>query len=214
MEQVTTTSTETTVKLPETASEHQAGRGIRRRVLTVILSLILIAIVVITTVTVLSARVISQRAGEISSQSLRSQAETYMEQITSSAARENDLILDRANRDVQAVADSVAVAYQTLGKAEGLSADTFWSFDEKMFQIEDGQYMNGKDDLTTVLVPNFQEIDNAVRYDVEIGGYVELVLAGIFENNPTLDKSTQPLKKLTHLMLVNLNIVDKYPRID
>ena len=87
-----------TVKLPPSASRTQRHRGIRRNMLTAVISLILTAVIVITIVMVISpARVVSQRAQMISSESLRAQAETYLQQITVSTARENDLILDRAN---------------------------------------------------------------------------------------------------------------------
>jgi GAF domain-containing protein/HAMP domain-containing protein len=187
MERKTPQSQETTVRSrPKVFSEQQRS-SIRGRLLAVTLGLTLITITVITIVAALSARNASQRAQEISSESLRVQAETYMEQLTSSAARENDLILDRANRDVQAVAAAVAAVYDRMGSDESPEGQMYWSFDTYMHQVEGGQYMNGKEDLTTVLVPNFQAIDEAVKRDVGLGGYLEPVMQGVFENNPNAE---------------------------
>lgn len=180
-------SKETTVRARPSLLTTQPSQSIRNRLLLASISLIIFAITIITAVAIISARNVSLRAQQISGQSLNTQALDYLEQINSSAANEIDLILDRSTRNVQSVADTVLEIYTDLGPTYGQGDRVFWPVDEHMFVSEDGQFMNSEADITSVLVPNFKEIDEAVVRDIELGGYLEFIMEGIAQNNPNME---------------------------
>ena len=155
-----------------------AFRGIRSRLLVLTLSTTIVAITVITVVAIISANNLNARAQQASSQSLRAQAEAYLIQVNQTIAEQNDLILDRAARDVQTVAEAAAAIY-----ADNPPSD-FWPPQEHMFTGSNGQYMNGEDDVSSVFVPAFKEIDENVLRDIELGAYLDLTMAPVFNNNP------------------------------
>ena len=103
--------------------------SIRTRLLALALGLTLVALVVIALVAFDSASNVIRQAQQTSSESLRAQAEVYLQQINASIAGQNNLILDRAARDVQAVADTTAAIFNgessnqpltSLGQAKNL----------------------------------------------------------------------------------------------
>ena len=160
---------------------------IRDRVSAVVLSFILVTIVAVGVIAVLATNNISNQAQEISSQSIRSQSVTYMEQLTASSGEENDLILDRAAKDVLTIAENIASIYHNMGDDPDFNYSAFWPVDDHMYVAEDGQLMNGTEDLTSVYVPIFQEVNQAVIRDIELGGYIEFILDSIFKNNPNAE---------------------------
>src|SRR4030042_2314646 len=117
-------------------------QSIRNRLLAVALAVIGVAIVVITFVTIDTANSVGRRAQEVSSQSLRSQAEAYLVQINKTIADQSNLILDRAARDIETVADSTAAIYN------GNLPEDYWPASEHVFTGPEGQFLNGGDDTS------------------------------------------------------------------
>lgn len=174
---------------------------LRDRVSAVVLSFIIITIIAVGVIAVFATNYISNQAQQISTETLRTQAETYLGQLTDSAAGENDLILDRAAKDVQTLAETAATIFTKMGAEPAIpdggdenqpgetdfNYSAYWPADEHMFLTENGIYMNGEEDLSTVFVPIFQEYNTAVIRDIELGGYLEISLASIYKHNPNAD---------------------------
>jgi GAF domain-containing protein/HAMP domain-containing protein len=150
--------------------------------LALALAVIVVAIVVITVVTIDTANSVGRRAQEVSSQSLRSQAEAYLVQINKTIADQSNLILDRAARDSETVADSTAAIYN------GNLPEDYWPADQHVFTGPDGQFLNSGEDTSSVFVPNTRAeqgvLGEEIIRDVELSAYLDLVLPSVKENNP------------------------------
>ncbi len=162
----------------ETGRPPQGARSIRSQLLVLAVGIIVIAVLVTTVVGYDLASNVIQRAQQTSSESLREQAEAYLIQINNTIASQNNLILDRAAKDVKAVADTTAAIYD-----EDLLPD-YWKVENHLISGPDGQRLNGLEDISSVFVPNTQEYGAEVIRDVELSAYLDLVLPAIKENNP------------------------------
>ncbi len=152
--------------------------SIRNQLLGLALGAILIAILVTTLVAFDLAGAVIRQAQQTSSQSLRSQAETYLVQINKSIADQNNLVLDRAVKDVQAAAETAAANFN------GDLPSGYWTGETHLVAGPEGQMLNGESDITSVFIPNMQPPSTALNRDVELSGYLDLVLPGIMNNNP------------------------------
>ncbi len=164
-----------------------AGRtssSIRTRLIALALGLTLFSLIVFALVAFYSASDVINRAQQISSQSLRSQAEVYLQQINTSIAEQNNLVLDRAARDVQAVADTTATIFNREGSNQPLA-----SMDQAKGMIggPDGQYLGKKDDVSSLFIPKTVADpmhDPVIQRDINLSAYLDLVLPAIKNNNP------------------------------
>ncbi len=165
-------------------SNIRTSSSIRTRLLALALGLTLVALVVIALVAYDSASTVIRRAQQTSSESLRSQAEIYLQQINASIAGQNNLILDRAARDVQVVADTTAAIFNGESSNQPLT-----SLDQAKSLVAGpkGQYLNKKEDVSSIFVPNTAanpQTDPALQRDVDLSAYLDLVLPAIKKNNP------------------------------
>jgi GAF domain-containing protein/HAMP domain-containing protein len=144
----------------------------------------------------------SRIANQISSTALRDQAEEYLVNLTLASARENDLTLEKVNLDAQKVAGYIATLYDNK---EILLKDPYWQAANHMSTRPDGQYANPADDLSSVYVPNFQEVDVDVTQDIELSGYLDLLFASIFDRNPNIEAIYYATPR---------NVVRYYPNVD
>ena len=162
----------------------RAPTSIRTRLLALALGLTLLALVVVTLAAFDSASNVIGRAQQISSQSLRLQAEDYLQQINTSIAEQNNLVLDRAARDVQAVADTTATIFNRDGSDQPLASQ---DQAKDMVPGPDGQYLGKKEDVSSVYIPKTVADpmnDPVVQRDVNLSAYLDLVLPAIKNNNP------------------------------
>jgi GAF domain-containing protein len=153
-------------------------RSIRGRLIAQSLGSMIFAILVVTAVAINSANNLSLRAQRMSNESLRSQTEASLRQINQSAAIQNNLILDRAARDVQTVANAATAIYS------GDLPTGYWPPMEHIYRGPEGQYLNGGEDTSSVFVPNTGKLDQGTLQDIELSAYLDLVMAPVFENNP------------------------------
>ncbi len=131
-----------------------------------------------------SASSVIRQAQQTSSESLRAQAEVYLQQINASIAGQNNLILDRAARDVQAAADATAAIFNAESSNQPL---TGLDQAKNLVTGPQGQYLNKKEDVSSIFVPNTvgnPQTDPALQRDVDLSGYLDLVLPAIKNNNP------------------------------
>jgi GAF domain-containing protein len=152
--------------------------------LALALGLTLVALVVIALVAFDSASNVIRQAQQTSSESLRAQAEVYLQQINASIAGQNNLILDRAARDVQAVADTTAAIFNSESSAQPL---TSLGQAKNLVSGPQGQFLNKKEDVSSIFIPNTvgnPQTDPALQRDVDLSAYLDLVLPAIKKNNP------------------------------
>lgn len=169
---------------PGGSGEVNVRASIRSQLLLLSLGMMAVAIIVISITAVSSAQSARNRAIDVSTQIIRQQAIDYLSQIARSSARENDLLLQQAVHDVQTVAASAAAIFNPT---RPLPPGDFWPVEKHMTIGASGQYKNGLEDITSVFVPNIQTIDDRVIQDIELGGYLELILPGAFRNNPNAE---------------------------
>jgi GAF domain-containing protein/HAMP domain-containing protein len=164
------------------ASGAPRRQSIRNRLLALALAVIVVAIVLITILTIVTANNVGRRAQEVSSQSLRSQAEAYLVQINETIAEQSNLILDRAARDIETVADSTAAIYN------GNLPEGYWPADQHLFTGPEGQFLNSGEDASSVFVPITRVEQGAlgeeIIRDVELSAYLDLLLPAVKDNNP------------------------------
>lgn len=121
----------------------------------------------------------SVNSQEMSRQTVLAQAENFLLQLTEKNARENDLILSGVIEAAQQLSGFVASVYNRQGE---LLPKQGWNFENQMLAGEQGQFSNDETDITSVFVPNFKEVDGAVLLDVELGGYLDLILPSVFDH--------------------------------
>jgi len=159
----------------------RGARTIQSQLLALAIGIIVVTILVTTVVGYDLASNVIRQAQQTSSESLREQAEAYLIQINNTIASQNNLILDRAAKDVKAVADVTAAIYN------GDLPSDYWKGedqDEALTIGPEGQRLNGLEDISSIFVPNTQADSPALMRDLELSAYLDLVLPAIKENNP------------------------------
>ena len=158
--------------------------SLKARLLFLSIGMTILAVSVMTLIAVEATRTAGAHAQEISNQAVRAQAEEYLLQLTQRGAKENDLMLERVEADVNKIAYSASLIFSSPNNYPG---NTFWPVDQHMSTGPDGQYMNGSEDISSVFVPKGRTIDEDVRRDIELSAYLDLILASTFKNNPSAE---------------------------
>ncbi len=153
-------------------------KSLRGRLFLLAIGTAVIAALMLSALAINLGYAISHQAEFTSSQSLREQAEAYLVQLNTTIASQNDLILDRAARDVRTAAEAAAAIYA------GNLPSGYWPADEHLFQGPEGQFLNGPEDTSSVFVPNTTSLNSLVSRDIELSAYLDLALQPIFNNNP------------------------------
>src|SRR5574341_1913424 len=158
--------------------------SIKSRLLVLLLAMTTIAIASISLVAILVNQLSGKSAQRIGSTALLSQAESYLVQITQGNARENDLILDQVKRETQKIAEYAATIFDS---PEAFTSQNLWKADEHMAYGPNGQYANTINDITSVFVPEFVQIDKATLQDIELGAYLEHLFVTAYHNTPNVE---------------------------
>jgi GAF domain-containing protein/HAMP domain-containing protein len=161
-----------------------ATSSIRTRLFGLALGLTVIVILTILGVAASSASRVIGEAEQTSTRSLQRQIEAYLVQVNQSVAVQSALILDRAVRDVQTVADTTASIYN--GDIPLTPIET------ELTLGPEGQAMNSAEEISSVFVPNLAlaeaeqnpELAQAIQQDIELTTYLDLTLQSVKENNP------------------------------
>jgi GAF domain-containing protein/HAMP domain-containing protein len=169
---------------PATSRPTTPGTSIRTRLFGLAIGLTVIAILTILGVAANSSSRVIREAEQTSTRSLQGQIESYLVQVNESIAVQSALILDRAVRDVQTIADTTAAIYN--GDIPLTPIET------NLTVGPEGQAMNGSEEVSSVFIPNLiwteaeqnPELAQAVQRDVEITAYLDLTLKSVKENNP------------------------------
>ena len=155
-------------------------KSIRTDILIVLLSLILISIIIIFYVCTNLIMIIGENVQQITTQALQSQAENFLVQLTTTTAEKNDIILKKISIDASNVAEYTKNIFEN---PKAFARDYYWKFDDHIFMGAGGQHLNGKDDVSSVFIPNYINISD-VKEEMELNAYLDLVFPKVLENNP------------------------------
>lgn len=162
------------------AEAHESRRSIRSQLLLLLLGLTTAAVLAVGYLGVNSVQRIGRNARQTSGEALRSQASEYLRQVTLGDVQKNDLVLSSVESDAKKVAQYAGRVFENR---ESVLDGSYWQVEDHMFVASDGQYMNSEDDVSSVFVPQFIEIDEETRTTLELGSYLDFVFA------PTYDES-------------------------
>jgi GAF domain-containing protein/HAMP domain-containing protein/competence protein ComGC len=159
-------------------------RSIRGRLFGLAIGLTVVTILVILVVAANSASQVIRQAEDTSTRSMRDQIQAYLVQVNQSMAAQSALILDRAVRDVQTVADTTAAIY--AGQLPLTPIQT------ELITGPEGQMMNAAEAISSIFVPNMvvakaqtdPALAQAVQQDIELTAYLDLTLQAVKQNNP------------------------------
>ncbi len=176
--------------------------NIRSRLLALFLGLTIIMMISLIIVAYVITEQTGQEASQISSIALINQAEENLTQTNLQSVRENDLILENVAQQARNLANYMGAVYEN---PTAFDTEAYWSADEFLFQLEEGQYSNSPDEISSVFVPNTQEITEDVNRDVELSAYLNLVFENTFES----------AANIAAIYFASINEVTRYyPNID
>ena len=158
----------------------QIKKSIRAYILVFLSTLIVLSVSVTAYLAIDSIVIGGKNAEQITSEALQSQAEKLLTQLTVTSAEHNDMILENVRLDAGTVA---TYAQNIFENSETFARGTYWKFDDHIFMGARGQYLNGMDDVSSVFIPNYVNIDD-VREEMELNAYLDYVFPKILENNP------------------------------
>lgn len=158
-------------------------QSIRTRLLVLLLGLTIVSVGTIAYLGVNSILRAGQIAEQASSAALRVQAEEYLRQLTVGDAQRNALTLKRVEHEVENLAQYTA---SILEKRDVLAGGAYWQVQDHMFMGQEGQYINGQDDITSVHVPNFVNIDDELLIVLELSSYLDFIFPACEDNPDTI----------------------------
>ncbi len=157
--------------------------SLRGRIMTLLVGLTIFAVVSLAIAAYYITQQTSRDATQISSAALITQAENILIQTNQQSIRENDLILENVAQQAQNMADFMSAIYEN---PTIFNNQAYWSAEDSLFELEDGQFANSPDEISSVFVPNVQEITEKVLTDVELSAYLNLLFEDTFENTANI----------------------------
>ena len=179
------------------------GRSIRTRLLVLLLGLTTISVLAVAYLGVNSIQRVGQSAQQTSGEALRAQAEEYLRQLTVGDAQRNDLILKRVQHDTKNVVQYAAGIFE---KPDVFARGAYWQAEDHMFMGPDGQYINGEDDVCSVFVPNFADINDELLTALELGAHLDFIFPPIYESDPNTVAIYLGTKQETTRYYPNINL--------
>src|SRR3989304_9268015 len=158
-----------------------SSKSIKTELLILLLVVNPISITIISYLGVSSVISIGNNAQEITSLTLRSQAERFLSQLTKATAEKNNLIFQEISIDASNVAD---YAKNIFEHPQVFVPGAHWRFDDHIFRGNQGQYLNGKDDVSSVFIPNHIAITDDLKKRVELSAFLEFIFPQVLKNKP------------------------------
>ncbi len=159
----------------------RARTSIRMRLLALLLGLTIASVVTIAYLGVNSILQAGQKAQEASSATLRTQAKENLVRLTGVTAEKNNLVLENVRQDAKNVAQYAEAVFE---HPEAFARDKYWRAEDHMFKGPQGQYINGKEDTSTVFAPNSVKIDDKLMADLELASYLDLQFVPVYKGGP------------------------------
>ena len=157
--------------------------SMKTKILLLVLSLMTAATIFITMVAAVFSRRASLEAQQISGDTLLAQAEKYLVQFNRKSIQENELILEGVQQQVINLASFTASVFSNPA---AFASQNYWQANEYLVEGAEGQYSNSPEELSSVYVPNFRELDALVLKEAELSAYLDLVFANAFESSPNI----------------------------
>jgi GAF domain-containing protein/HAMP domain-containing protein len=182
-------------------------RSIRTRLLLLLLGLTTISVLALAYLNVNSIQRVGYSAQQISSEALRAQAEEYLRQLTVGDAHRNDLILKRVQQDAENVAEYAAGIFENPDAFASLARGAdYWRAEDHMFMGPQGQYINDKEDVCSVFVPNFVDINDELLTVLESSAYLDFIFPSVQESDPNTVAIYLSTEKETTRYYPNINL--------
>ena len=159
----------------------QARYSIRTRLLSLLLGLTFVSVVTIGFLGVSSTLQTGQSAQQASRLALRDQVKAYLVQLTTATAEKNDIRLKHVSDNAKAVADYAAAVFD---HPEAFATQGYWRAQDRMFVGPQGQYINGKEDTSSVFVPKGVKLDDPFLARLELAASLDWTFASIYASDP------------------------------
>ena len=169
------------IQAPKLKYELKFRRSIKSKLLDLILPMFVILMLIISFFITKSVIDVGQKVQDISKEALFDSTEKYILQVTVDNAKKNDAVLKSTQKDTKNLAQYTE---NIFSKPDIFARGSYWSAKDSMFFGANGQYLNNKDEITSVFVPNFKDINQDVIEDLELGAYLDFVFPLIYKNNP------------------------------
>lgn len=164
---------------PQPVHQWRVKRSIRTRLLLLLLTLTGISVLTLGWVGVNSVQSVGESAQQISTEALRTQAEEYLRQVTVGNAQQNNLVLEEIHNSASSLAQYTAKVFNT---PQAFSNEGHWKAEEHMFIGPEGQYVNGEADVSSVFVPDFADVNQALMRELELSAYLDFILPSVYES--------------------------------
>lgn len=157
--------------------------SMKTKLLVFLLSITAAVTISLIIVAFLSTRRASLDAQQISSQALLEQAEKYLKQLNHKSIQENELTLESVKQQASNLASFTAALFSN---PSAFASQSYWNAEDHLIAGAEGQFSNSADELSSVFVPNFQELDALIKGEAELSAYLELVFTNAFESTPNI----------------------------
>jgi PAS domain S-box-containing protein len=154
--------------------------SIRLRILALILGLTFLSVIIISYVSISSIQRVGQNAQTIGNAMLQNQAEELLVELTVDDALKNEHAIEDIRLDADHLAQFIGNIY---ADPDAYSSQSYWRTTDHMFIAEDGQYINGEEDIATIFAPNFVEIDGEFNTNINLSAYLDNVAPAILESD-------------------------------
>jgi hypothetical protein len=110
------------------------------------------------------------------------QAIQTLTDLVKSTADGQDLIFDHIRIEVDNIASYTSNIYNNPSIFQN---DTYWNFDDRVFQ-KDGRYLNRKEDISTVHIPNFVILDYEEKRAIDLTANLDFLVPNILLTNKNI----------------------------
>jgi GAF domain-containing protein len=158
----------------------QFRQSIRTRLLAFSLGMVLITVAVVAYLAINSIQTSGERALQTGEQSLRTQTEDFMLTQIVETAKNDDLLFEKISQDAENLATYAA---RVFDNPDAFARGSYWLAENHMFVGPEGQYINGESDISTVFVPNFVKVDDALTKELELSAYLDMMFPTVFDDD-------------------------------
>ncbi|MDO8408074.1 MAG: ATP-binding protein [bacterium] len=154
--------------------------SLKKEILALMLGLTIITIVATATIGISSIQIAGRDASGASSGILRTQAQTFLTQIATAAAQQQDLLFEKIKDNTNVIASFTASVY---GNPELFTDSTYWHFDNRITR-KDGRYLNSASDVSTVHIPSFVDLNETEKHSIERSANLDFLVPDLLKNSP------------------------------
>ncbi|MEA3308808.1 MAG: HAMP domain-containing protein, partial [Chloroflexota bacterium] len=157
------------------------SRSTRWRVLLLLVILITSTVALLGYLSMRAVSRVSERMQIIGGERLDAQLTRSLQQVRSSEVQDAELMLNQAQQDVTELSFYAA---HFLAAESGFEGHEYWDLEEQMFFGPEGQYINDVDDVSSVYLPNFVEVDEVVMGELRRTAYLDPLFVAINKSAP------------------------------